>query len=154
MTRSALLVLGALACVIVTGCSDSLREPKQPSFVASDDTIDTPPADPAVPAVPDDPSADDRTRERALRVMASEQRAALANVASESRFVRTSVQSRVRNATSDTERELDVIDREISRLENADLDSSTRRDRHDEIKARLRRVATRVSLMETAVRGN
>jgi len=152
MTRSALLVLGALACVFAVGCSDSLREPKQPSFVASDDTIDTPPAEPA--ALPDDPSVDDRTRERALRVMAGEQRAALANVASESRFVRTSLQSRVRNATSDTERELDAIDREISRLENAELDSSTRRDRHDEIKARLRRVASRVSLMETAVRGN
>lgn len=151
MSRPALLVLGALACVFAAGCSDSLREPKQPVFVANDDTVEAPPAD---PAVPDDPSPDDRTRERALRVMASEQRASLANVASESRFVRTSLQSRVRNATFDTERELDSIDREISRLENAELDSTTRRERHDEIKARLRRVATRVSLMETALRGN
>lgn len=49
MSRPALLVLGALACVFAAGCSDSLREPKQPVFVANDDTVEAPPADPAVP---------------------------------------------------------------------------------------------------------
>lgn len=121
-------------------------------FVANDDSFNTPPPEP--PSVPNDPTADDITRERALRVMAGEQRAALAQVTSESRFVRAGLQDRVRNASFDTDRELDSIEREISRLENAEMDSITRRERHDEIKSRLRRVATRVSLMETAIRGN
>ncbi|MBS2016051.1 MAG: hypothetical protein JST00_24435 [Deltaproteobacteria bacterium] len=154
MTRSVLVLLAALtapfAAATLAGCSGGAPEPRQPAFVVAGDD---PPVPEPVAIAPADPSADDVTRERALRVMANEQRAALAQVASESRFVRVSLQDRVRNATADTERELDAIDRAIARLEREDMDASTRRERHDEIKARLRRIATRVSLMENAIRG-
>lgn len=156
MTKAVLLVFGCVATVFVAGCSDSLREPKQPAFVVADDSFPPPPPEPP-PVDPPRLSQDDLTRERALRVMATEQRAALNELDTEARFVRASshMRDRVRSATFQTSRELASIEQEIAQLENDDsLDVLTRRERHDEIKAHLRRVATRVSLMQTALRGD
>jgi len=98
---------------------------------------------------------DDDTRQRALQVFAAEQRALLSTLEGETRFVRTSsgTQQRLRSALFASDQDLTAIEQAIAELDRDDsISLANRRARHDELKDRLRRLATRLSLMENAVR--
>lgn len=98
---------------------------------------------------------DDQTRQHGLEVMASEQRTLLESLENQTRFVSASSgrEQRVRDAIFSTESELASIEREILDIAEAGAPSSNQsRARRDEVKDRLRRVATRLSLLENAVR--
>lgn len=147
----AALVVG-LSLAALAGCSSSQNippdppEPPQSAVVAvdrDDDLVLT--AD----------RGDQETRQRALRVMAIEQRSLLNALESERRFVRVAfgTSERMREALLETHQELRSVERGIATLEAEDgLSASQRLDRQDELKARLRRVATRLGLLENAIR--
>jgi hypothetical protein len=142
-----------LACLFAFGCSQNIPpeppEPPRPLVVVEPD-------DPLPPPVSPVSAADQDTRQTGLRVMATEQRALLQALENETRFERTSfgAHTRVRQALFETHRDLSAVERAISVL--GDDESMSAEDRHvrqDELKERLRRLATRLALMENAVRG-
>ena len=149
MPRSFVALLG---CLFLAGCASSsavLPEPPEPPVrpilvIGGDER-----SDPSVPR------SDEQTRQSALRVFATEQRTMLNGLAVDTRFVRTStgVHARVRSALFESDRDLSSIERAIANLEGDDsLSSADRREAQDELKDRLRRLATRLSLMENAIR--
>jgi hypothetical protein len=139
----------AAVCLFAAGCSENIPAPVAP---------DPEPAAIAVvdePATPPTERADHDTRQQGLRVMASEQRTLLQALEGETRFERTSAGShqRLRNALHETHRDLQAIERAIAILGDEDsISDQDRLARQDELKARLRRLATRLSLLENAVR--
>jgi hypothetical protein len=147
MTRWLTALLGCT--LFLAGCPQEALPPEPPE-----------PPSPIV-VVPDDrrdDSADDaeeQTRHRALRVMAAEQRNIVNTLDQQTRFVRTSTRmtERVRAALIASESELTSIDRAIDALGRDDsLSPQDRHERQDELKVRLRRLASRLALMETALR--
>ena len=149
MSRSIAALLG---CLLLAGCGS----PPAPLVVDPQPA----PAQPVVIDEREDPPvaatrSDDATRQRALEVFAAEQRTLLGTLEGETRFVRTGsgTQQRVRSALLASDRDLDAIEQAIGDLGRDDsISLSERRSRHDELKERLRRLATRLSLMENAVR--
>lgn len=147
----AALVVG-LSLAALSGCSSAQNIPPDPpeppqSAVVAVDRDD----DPVLTA----DRGDQETRQRALRVMAIEQRSLLDALESERRFVRVAfgTSERMREALIETHRELRSVERGIATLEAEDgLSASQRLDRQDELKTRLRRVATRLGLLENAIR--
>lgn len=145
-------ILALLGCLFLAGCGSSSAIvpeplPPRPITVIENDDLDAPP--------PARSESDDETRQRALVVFAAEQRNLLTTLTNDVPFVRTSsgMQSRVRDALFTSERELSSIERSIRALgQEDDLDRSERAARHDELKDRLRRLATRLSLIENAIR--
>lgn len=147
------MVVGLLGLVAV-GCAPSL--PPEPLW--------PPPPDPI--AIVDEPRpvvvesdrttrADEATRQGALHVFASEQRAVLAAMKEQRPFIRTAVstRSRLRSVLAESERDLESIEREIARIENDDtLSFADRHGLQDEAKDRLRRLATRLSRIEGVMR--
>src|SRR4051812_2458274 len=109
-------VVAVLGCLFLAGCGSSsaiLPDPPTPprpiTVIENDDPVDPPPAR---------TTSDDETRQRALVVMATEQRTLLSTLANETQFVRASsgVQGRVRNALFDSERELASLEQSIRLL--------------------------------------
>ena len=146
MTRWLTALLG---CLFLAGCPQLPPVPPQP------------PEPPGLPVVPDEVPNDgshgdvEPTRHHALRVMASEQRNVVNALDQETRFVRASGRAtdRVRAALVASERELSSIDRAIDGLgRNDSLSSETRHAREDDLKDRLRRLASKLALMETVLR--
>lgn len=144
MTRWLTALLG---CLFLAGCPQLPPEP--------------PPPPPPLAVVPDDvrddssDGAEDQTRQRALRVMASEQRDVVNALDQQTRFVRVASRTteRVRAALIASERELSSIERAIDQLGRDDsLSAQGLRERQAELKDRLRRLASRLALMETAFR--
>lgn len=149
MTRSLAALLG---CLFLAGCGSSsalLPEPPEPPrpvvIVERDDFADPPPAQ----------RSDEQTRQSALRVFANEQRTLLNGLQVNTRFVRTASgrEERLRSVLMSTDNELSSIERAIGNLErDDDLSAGARRSEQDELKDRLRRLATRLSLIENALR--
>jgi hypothetical protein len=148
MTRWLTALLGSL---FLAGCPQALPpeppEPPGPIVVVQDERRE----------LPDDSSggAEEQTRHRALRVMASEQRSIVNALEQQTRFARISTRTneRVRAAVFASEQELTSIERAIDALgRNDSLSSEDRHERQDELKERLRRLASRLALMETALR--
>lgn len=147
MTRYLSALLG---CLFLAGCGETL--PPEPPLVP----------DPQGPIVvvqePRDPSADGaeaQTRQAALRVMATEQRNLLNELAQETRFVAagTNMTQRVRNALGVCEDELTSIESGIARIADDDsLSAAARHERQDELKSRVHRLASKLALMKTALR--
>lgn len=141
MTRWLTALLG---CLFLAGCPQAMPpEPPGPIVVQQDDPRD----------FRDDSSdgAEAQTRQRALRVMAAEQRSV---VTRKMRFVRidTRTLERIREALSTSDQDLSSIERAIDALGQDDsLSSADRKERQDELKDRLRRIATRLALMEAAI---
>lgn len=148
MTRYSSALLGCL--FLLAGCGETI--PPEPPLAP----------DPSGPIVvvqePRDPSydgAEAQTRQSALRVMATEQRNLLNELAQETRFVRTgtNMTQRVRNALSVCEDELTSIESGISRIADDDsLSADDRHERQDELKTRVHRLASKLALMKTALR--
>ena len=142
-------IAALLGCVFLAGCAS-----QQPLIVE-------PTEEPQRPVVieeranPPEARNDDVTRQRALRVFATEQRNLLSTLEGETRFIRaaTGAQQRLRSALFASDQDLNAIEQAIDDLDRDDsISLSERRERHDDLKDRLRRLATRLSLMETAVR--
>jgi hypothetical protein len=98
---------------------------------------------------------DEETRQRGLRVMAAEQRAVVIKLDEATRFSRVSTRmtERVRAALATSDQELTTIERAIDALGREDsLSFDERHARQDELKERLRRLASRLEKMETALR--
>ena len=152
--RSTAALLGCLSLVVLAGCASSSALVPEPPFPPSPRTRTVLTVEEDDPIAPETRN-DDETRQRALEVMASEQRALLASLENEMRFVRASSgrERRVRDAIFATESELASIEREIFDIASEGAPSSNEsRARRDEVKDRLRRVATRLSLLENAAR--
>ena len=145
MTRWLTALLG---CLFLAGCPQLPPVPPEP------------PSPPDLPVVPDEVSNDpegaaEQIRHHALRVMASEQRNVVNALDQQTRFVRAGggTLERVRAAVVVSARELSSIDRAIDELgRNDSLSSEARHEREDELKERLRRLASRLALMETVLR--
>jgi hypothetical protein len=150
MTRWLTALLGCT--LFLCGCPQEAvppepPEPPSPIVVVQDDPRDR----------RDDVSdgTEEQTRQRGLRVMAAEQRNIVNALDQQTRFVRTSTRmtERVRAALLASENELTSIDRAIEALGRDDsLSPQDRHQQQDELKARLRRLASRLALMETALR--
>ena len=149
MTRSLAALVG---CLFLAGCASSsavLPEPPEApprpiEVVERDDLGD-----------PSSPRSDEQTRQSALRVFAAEQRTLLNGLEVDTRFVRTTtgIHDRVRAALVASDRDLSSIEADIVELGRDDsLSASGLRAQQDELKDRLRRLATRLSLMESAIR--
>jgi hypothetical protein len=156
MARTLVSVLG-LALVGVLSLSAAVGCSSPPPPVSPDDrplVLDPPthddPSDPPVAAADDSELA---TRQRALRVFASEQRTVLNRLENQARFVQTRFdRRRVISAVSQCESELARIENDISRLENDHtLTFSDRDERIALAKTDLRRLAVRMSNMENAL---
>jgi hypothetical protein len=141
-----------LGCLFLAGCGSPPAplavdpEPSSPQPVVIEERVD--------PSVAEGRNDDD-TRQRALRVFAAEQRSLLGTLEGETRFVRTAggPQQRLRSALFASDQDLVSIEQAIEDLGRDDsISSSDRRARHDELKDRLRRLATRLSLLENAIR--
>lgn len=150
MTRWLTAVLGSL---FLAGCPmDRPPEPPAPPrpIVVEQDDRDVPEG-----TTGDVDTNEEQTRQRALVVMASEQRTIVNQLEQQTRFVRvdTRTTQRVRNALVASERELSSIDEGLRLLGLDDsLSSEERRARQADLKERLRRLASRLALMETALR--
>jgi hypothetical protein len=150
-----LSLLGCLALLLVAGCASSSALLPEPPFPPP-----PPPSRTLVIVENEDPAdaearSDDELRQRALHVMADEQSSVLARIEAESRFGRISTTDRHR--LSDVVRasagELVAIEEAIAELDRDDSPSSGDcRSRRAELKDRLRRLATRTALVETAMR--
>src|SRR4051812_28710438 len=121
MTRWLTALLGCT--LFLTGC------PEEPPPLAPE-----PPGGPIVvePSPPREDVSDgseEQTRQRALRVMAAEQRSIVSNLDQQTRFVRTSTRTteRVRAALASTESDLSSIDRGIEALDRDDSISERER---------------------------
>ncbi|MBX3190554.1 MAG: hypothetical protein KF819_26370 [Labilithrix sp.] len=148
MTRSLLVVASSIVLAGLVGCSGSHRDSEFPDrpIVIEDRERDRDDRD----------DRDEETRRTALRIFAAEQRSALESLDDETRFVRASsgTARRVREAIVTTSRALGDIEHDIATLDRSmeDMSRSEIRERQDDLKDRLRRVATRVSNIELAVR--
>jgi hypothetical protein len=154
MPRSTAALFACLACLFAAGCSQNLPPiPPEPPDPQGPIVVVEEPALP--PAERPETDANLATRQQGLRVMAAEQRALLQALEGETRFERTSGggHQRVRSALHETHRELQNIERSIAILGDEDgISEQDRLARQDELKARLRRLATRLSLVENSVR--
>ena len=135
MTRYLSALLG---CLFLAGCGETL--PPQPPLAPD------PPGPIVVVQEPRDDAADGteaQTRQRALRVMATEQRDLMNELGQATRFVRTSstMTQRVRSALSTCEDELTSIESGIA--------SVARRAEDARAPPRL---ASKLALMKTALR--
>jgi len=145
MTRWLAALLG---CLFLAGCPQAIPpEEPRPILVLPDDGRD----------VRDDSSdgADEQTRQRALRVFASEQRSVVNGLEDGVRFVRVGsrTRERLRAELVSSERELSSIERAIEVLgRNDSLSFEDRHQRQDELKDQLRRLASRLALLETTLR--
>ena len=145
MTRWLTALLG---CLFLAGCPQAIPpEAPGPILVLPDDGRD----------VRDEPTdgSEEHTRQRALRVFASEQRTLVSSLDDGLRFVRTrtSTMQRLREALVSNERELSSIERAIDLLGHDDaLPSDERRERQGDLKERLRRLASRLAILETTLR--
>jgi len=155
MPRTIAAFVVGLSLVALAGCSSSQNAPPAPPGPP-------PPPPEAVVAIDGDDAVvlasdrgDQETRQRALRVMAIEQRSLLNALENERRFVRVAfgTSERMREALVETHHELVSVEHGIANLEAEDgLSASQRLDRQDELKTRLRRVATRLGLLENVIR--
>lgn len=149
MPRTIAALLVGLSLAALTGCPPNMPpeppDPPRPILVVHDDSVDLA-AD----------RGDQETRQRALRVMAIEQRTLLNALENERRFVRVSsnMSGNFRDALVEAHHDLVSVERGIAQLEGEDsMSPADRLDRQDELKGRLRRVASRLGLLENAIRG-
>jgi hypothetical protein len=140
MTRWLTALIG---CFFLAGCPQNLPpEPPLPPDAPGPIVVTQEPRDESADG------AEAQTRQQALRVMATEQ-------VQQTRFVRTASHrtQRVRNALGTCEDELTSIESGIATVASDDsLSAAERHERQDELKVRIHRLASKLALMQTALR--